>query len=730
MPSFAAVKCACMLNFTLGSDNKSCIPNVCIPANGGCGLNSLCSVSTAGLIVCSCNVGYVSLNNDGRSCIANNCSKSICPGNSTCSITSSGSGLCTCNSGYKKDSHTGQCLYAVSSSSIVGPAVGVAVAAILMISLVILLLIKRKTSRKSTAPINEPLEMDKIMPLINRRDIILGAEIGHGEFGVVNEAVINSTNMKVAVKTLKSSTDESKIAFQKEAHRLRDLRHSNIMRILGDCFESSPFMLILEYMENGDLKSYLRDSAKEDVTTPHCVKLCLDIASGFAYLQANRYIHRDLAARNVLLDSAFTAKIGDLGNARNVYASEYYTQTSASSWILPLRWMAPESYTDGTWDLKSDVWMFGVLVWEIFSHGKLPWSGLADSQVIQNIQRRAKLDQPVNCPNEFYYDLMLSCWRLDPHARVDGKGIVNIVTDYIAENDRNLNLSALIWQNTHGKHADTGNSMALGFDLRGDVAEATVSAKEVEASRVEIGLFLGEGAFGAVNKGAVSLGGNLVEVAIKSIKGSATSEMRRKFEDEARMFAMLSHPSIVTCVAVSLKSDQPLILLELMQGDLKTFLRRSVDLGYGRLHVGVVRQIASAMAYLESMRIVHRDIAARNVLVGTAGLATVKLNDFGLSRTLSTSDYYRKVSNDKVPIKWMAPECVIDRKYSTASDVWSFGVFCWEVFENGKTPYPDKSVNELLPLLLRGYRMPRPENCPDSLYDVLVQDLNHTLILT
>ena len=82
--------------------------------------------------------------------------------------------------------------------------------------------------------------------------------------------------------------------------------------------------------------------------------------------------------------------------------------------------MAPESFTDGTWNLHSDVWMFGVLLWEIFSHGELPWAGLQDKDVIRNLQLRAKLHQPDGCPNDFYFDIMLSCWRLDPNARISG----------------------------------------------------------------------------------------------------------------------------------------------------------------------------------------------------------------------------------------------------------------------------------------------------------------------
>ena len=211
-------------------------------------------------------------------------------------------------------------------------------------------------------------------------------ELGQGEFGVVMEASavnIGKSNqaITVAVKMLKAkSSVTTSAAFVDEAERTKDLDHTNVIKLLGVVFRSEPLLIVLEYMENGDLKTYLRHY-KDDgfITVGHMLKLSADASSGFQYLQEKRYVHRDLAARNVLLDGKFTAKIGDFGlwevvacinlivagMARKVFASEYYQQSasSTSSWALPIRWMAPESYLDGTWDLRSDVWMFGVLLW-------------------------------------------------------------------------------------------------------------------------------------------------------------------------------------------------------------------------------------------------------------------------------------------------------------------------------------------------------------------------------
>ena len=617
------------------------------------------------------------------------------------------------------------CLYNINTGSSPSTAIVAgagAAAGLLLLCILLVVILHRRKNRKLGASeyhssANQTNQQNIIVAPRSIHDLDFGNEIGHGEFGVVSMATVRSSGAKVAVKMLKSSSEAAQESFRKEANQLAVLNHENVVRLLGTQIQSTPYMIVLEYMPNGDLKNYLT-SAGSELRLAHQVSLSRDVSAVFAYLQSKKFVHRDLAARNVLLDSRFTAKISDFGMARQLFATEYYRQGSAAGatgWTLPLRWMAPESYSDGTWDLRTDVWMFGVLLWEIFSQGELPWKGLADSHVIQNIQRRAKLDQPANCPNEFYYDIMLSCWRLDPFARISGSDVVTSVRQYVREND--LDLDELTWP---AVGAVTGQDVDMLVDFNSVDAVAKIESMKVSGGSIEIGSLLGEGAFGAVSKGIMTKEGRSVNVAVKTIKGDSSAEMRRKFADEARLFALLQHPSIVACVGVHLTSEPLMIVLELMQGDLKSYFKRTVSVSTAQL-VGVTLQIARAMEYLSSKRIVHRDLAARNVLVGTDGLRTVKLNDFGLSRTLSTSDYYKKVSSDKIPVRWMAPESIVDRKYSSASDAWSFGVFCWEVFEHGKTPYPGISLDALLGFLLRGSRLNKPELCPGALYDLMLQ---------
>ena len=284
---------------------------------------------------------------------------------------------------------------------------------------------------------------------------------------------------------------------------------------------------------------------------------------------------------------------------------------------------------------------------------------------------------------------------------------------FINENMQNVSLSTLAWPRPDGNAVATAEDYDLGFELRGPEVEKAASQIVIDPTSVTKEGLLGEGAFGEVHRGKLTRHGIVIDVAIKSIKGNATAELRQKFIDEARLFSMLRHPSIVSCIGVSIHTDSPMILVELMQSDLKTYLKSTMTISQVLLLRAAI-QIADALVYLESRKIVHRDIAARNVLVARSGLNSVKLNDFGLSRTISTSNYYKKQSNDKVPIKWMAPESIVDRKYSSASDVWSYAVFVWEVYERGTTPYPGTDLDKVIGLLSRGYRLPKPEACPQA----------------
>ncbi|KJE96715.1 tyrosine-protein kinase Src42A [Capsaspora owczarzaki ATCC 30864] len=214
-----------------------------------------------------------------------------------------------------------------------------------------------------------------------------------------------------------------------------------------------------------------------------------------------------------------------------------------------------------------------------------------------------------------------------------------------------------------------------------------------------------------------------VQVAVKSLKSDADEKSRKDFESEAKLMAPFVHTNVVRLLAALVESEPHLVLLEFVQyGDLHSLLKKS------KLHslwwtqneqIHAIRQIALGMEYLGTLHFVHRDLAARNCLVGKG--MVVKIADFGLSRELaSENDYYRMQTRGKLPVKWMAPETMTFRKFSSMSDVWSFGVTAWECFTYGAPPYGKMDGRDTLAHVEAGGRLPQPKYCSPDLYRLML----------
>eukprot|EP00051_Salpingoeca_urceolata_P013407 m.168364 g.168364 ORF g.168364 m.168364 type:complete len:2368 (-) comp17788_c1_seq1:158-7261(-) len=239
------------------------------------------------------------------------------------------------------------------------------------------------------------------------------------------------------------------------------------------------------------------------------------------------------------------------------------------------------------------------------------------------------------------------------------------------------------------------------------------SSLRLSADQLTLGDELGHGEFGVVRKGMLRYD---TPVAVKELSGTATDEQQEAFLLEARLMVLLRHPHVVAILGVQDKVAPFQIAMEFMpNGDLRSFLQRP-DSKMVQVDAlcRAVWHLAQALEHVASQNVVHRDIAARNVLVGST-IEDVKLADFGMSRTL-TGDTYQKLSQDKVPVKWLAPECIRNRSYTEASDVWAFGILCFEVFSFGETPYAQYSALETAVAVATGHRLPRPAVCPTWVY--------------
>ncbi|XP_069831031.1 proto-oncogene tyrosine-protein kinase ROS isoform X2 [Dendropsophus ebraccatus] len=282
----------------------------------------------------------------------------------------------------------------------------------------------------STLPTKSEMEN---LPIFPREDLELSVFLGSGAFGEVYQGIAKDIigpetgTQKVAVKTLKrDATDQEKVEFLKEAYVMSQFCHPNILKLLGVCLYNEPQYIILELMDGGDLLSYLRGARANTLVQETWLSIVdfldmsLDISRGCTYLEKMHFVHRDLAARNCLVsvkeykDPRRMVKIGDFGLARDVYKSDYYRKKGEG--LLPVRWMAPESLIDGIFTTRSDVWSFGVLLWELFSIGQQPYQGYSNMEVLHYVRSGQRMDSPDNCPDDMW-NMMLKCWTQNPAQR-------------------------------------------------------------------------------------------------------------------------------------------------------------------------------------------------------------------------------------------------------------------------------------------------------------------------
>ncbi|RVE61881.1 hypothetical protein OJAV_G00173590 [Oryzias javanicus] len=246
-------------------------------------------------------------------------------------------------------------------------------------------------------------------------------------------------------------------------------------------------------------------------------------------------------------------------------------------------------------------------------------------------------------------------------------------------------------------------------------------AKEIDASNIRIERVIGGGEFGEVCSGRLRVQGKReIYVAIKSLKAGYSDKQRRDFLSEASIMGQFDHPNIIRLEGVVTKCKPVMIITEFMEnGSLDTFLKKHDGQFTVIQLVGMLRGIASGMKYLSDMSYVHRDLAARNILVNSN--LVCKVSDFGLSRVLEDDpEAAYTTRGGKIPIRWTAPEAIAYRKFTSASDVWSYGIVMWEVVSYGERPYWEMSNQDVIKAIDEGYRLPAPMDCPVVLHQLML----------
>lgn len=330
---------------------------------------------------------------------------------------------------------------------------------ILLISIIILVLcnklLSNKTSYRSTQTREVDIDLDKLPsnsayhqygmcsnPKLEklefpRNNIIYVKDLGQGAFGRVFQAkapglLKDEEFTLVAVKMLKDeASNDLQVDFEREACLLSEFDHPNIVKLLGVCALGKPMCLLFEYMGRGDLNEFLRSCAPSNyivhsaeargdvfrdlnLTNLDMLKIAQQIASGMVYLSDRKFVHRDLATRNCLIDDTMTVKIADFGLSQKMYLQDYYKGDEHDA--IPVRWMPLESILYNKYTVESDVWAFGVCLWEIFSFALQPYYGMTHEEVVKFIKDGNVMNCPENTP-KLAYELMKQCWSRKPDSR-------------------------------------------------------------------------------------------------------------------------------------------------------------------------------------------------------------------------------------------------------------------------------------------------------------------------
>ncbi|KAK7605363.1 hypothetical protein V9T40_007221 [Parthenolecanium corni] len=271
---------------------------------------------------------------------------------------------------------------------------------------------------------------------VPRENLTLVKQLGRGTFGSVHEGILQPNDLKCAVKTVSAIGEDENMIFLKEATLMKEFhRAHHIVKLIGVVSKGTPVYVIMELMERGDLKSFLlrhghQYCADDNKTLPQSMvlKMAAEIADGMAFLEAKKFVHRDLAARNCMVAADNSIKIGDFGLARDIYETDYYRKGDKGT--LPIRWMAPESIRDGIFTSNSDMWSYGVVLWEITTLAQMPYHPRTNEEVIKYVQSGQTLEIPAHM-QDVLKPLVKHCWRWHASHRPKFAQVLKLLDPYV-----------------------------------------------------------------------------------------------------------------------------------------------------------------------------------------------------------------------------------------------------------------------------------------------------------
>ena len=546
--------------------------------------------------------------------------------------------------------------------------------------------------------ISEKLEsiQDDLKWGIDPSEVKVVKEIGTGRFGQVWEG--ECKEMTVAVKYHRPQTNIAD-EFLWEAELLKTLDHPHVVKLIGFNATSEKVFTVMSYMKHGTLLVYLKSCGRSQ-TLKTLMSMGAQIADGMAYLQTQSIIHRDLAARSVLVGEDNHCVISDFSEAICTTRTDNPDHQGRD---FPIKWLPPEAIVDKVFDTHTDIWSYGILLHEIITIGDVPYQKMSQRETLKKVQEGYRMPMAHGCPEDAY-SVMTACWREVPSTRPTFE-TVHLQMQRICETCKDVPIArsrTMVARDMKQVEERRRSRTTVGSDLW-----------EIDRSSVTLGSKHEEGRFGEVWKGYLS-GSELVAIKIPKLAHTTAAE----FLHESEIMKMLKYPNIVSLKGLCTSGEPILIITEFMpHGNLVKYLRSSAGrrTALQQLLTWAI-QICGGMIHLEQCRIIHRDVAARNILLGDQ--LVCKISDFGLAQKVS-GDTYKESSRTQFPLKWMAPEAIRHRLFSVKSDVWAFGILLHEMVTNGAIPYPGVQNRDVAQLVRAGYRMPCPRGCPKWLHDIM-----------
>ena len=486
----------------------------------------------------------------------------------------------------------------------------------------------------------------------------------------------------VAIKNIDIQSMEGEIKQRVEV--MKELKHVNILELCGVCTTEKVVYIVTEFMEHGNLHNYLQWNS-HSLTTPNLVSISWQVSKGMAYLEENGIIHGNLSAVKVFVGVGEPDKL--LCKVSGMFGTEDDKTSVGFNVRIPLRWMVPETAVENVYQLESDVWAFGVVLYEIMTCGQQPFPGIREDEVLDQVIRGYRMPCPVDCKEDIYR-LMLECWNEDPSRRPSFETIATKLSDVETYEDHIIDIS----KNNddlplEDNKSNQSTDVKIEVDLQLKVAESAATGD------IWRGIWKG------------------IDVAVKYPKLETVKETLESFE----LMKSLVNPNIIRILGILSKNQSAYVVMDFMcRGNLQDYIAWEGSFLTLEKQIEIAIQCAKGMLYLETQRIIHGNLTGRNVLVGY----NMECKITGIQGKGVKNEDHRKL------YKWMAVESMLYNKFSTKSDTWSFGILLYEIMTHGEEPYPKWNGSEAKVKIQEGYRMTCPSDCPKEVYTLMMRCWN------